>query len=67
MIFKKIKALNLFYKKLIVFGIIVVMTILFGIFIIGNFKKNLKEMEGVQIFKKTTTIEQAIKRLTTDK
>jgi len=51
---KKIQGLNLFYKKLIIFGIIGIMTVLFGIFIVENFQRNLKEMQGVEILKETT-------------
>ncbi len=50
-IFEKIQTLNPLYKKFIIFGIIILLAILFSFFIIKNFQKNLNQFEKEKFLK----------------
>ena len=50
-VFKKILSFNVFYKKLILFGIIVILAIPLVLFIAKNFQENLEESKNKKFFK----------------
>lgn len=50
-VFKKILSFNVFYKKLILFGIIIILAIPLSFFMIKNFQENLEKSKNKKFFK----------------